>query len=686
MSKKALNIAAGRRIFNHLLKTPENMPFSFNYGGETHRGLEGLNARRVTTGGGGKTRIITTARVDDRLRIKVDAAFVEEFGQCEYTVWFENTGRKPTEVISAVKALDIQLEGRDPVLRGCLGDHDNWYAAYEHDLSKGDKYFQSLGGRSTHIVFPYFDVVHGNGGTMVALGWAGTWEALFSSTSDGEDEGNAKLTRVTASTDISLNTVLLPGEKIRTGLVVLLPYKGRNYDDATNLWREWFMKYNLPKADAEGHPLEPLSTTGFSSDTGLPNSDGSISERSFTWRRTLDKLVEEEMIPDFRWFDAGWYFDAAGRTVETDWWGTVGTWELDSVKWPGRSFLESNEACHKLGMKVLVWFEPERVCDVPNLVKNYGYKEEWSIGDGYVRTNNLGDPDCLAWTLGRITKMMDENGVDMYREDNNSDPGFAWPYRDNQEAQKLGLPRWGITENKCICGHYALWDGIIAYCAANGKCTFVDSCASGGGRNDLESMRRGFPLMRSDYDRTTSSMRLSQSSTFPRWIPFHGSSTKETVNQLDSSVGAGSSPYVARASYLPHYHFGEPFTHNKELDFDLMRRNFNEWKSIRHLLVKDMYVLTPWRHDSDRTHWTAIAYDDPEKGESVLLAFRMEEAEASEFTVKLPFAVPGSVYSLRNADTGEVVRIGGKELSRDGLRIVLPEPKTSAMFYITLNA
>ena len=442
------------------------------------------------------------------------------------------------------------------------------------------------------------------------------------------------------------------------------------------------MKYNLPKADGSGSELKPLSTAGFASDTGLENSDGSISEHSFTWRRTLSKLVEEDIVPDFRWFDAGWYSDPAGRTARTDWWGTVGSWELDSVKWPGNSFLESNEACHAKGMKVLTWFEPERVTDVPDLVKNYGYKEEWSIGSGPVRTNDLGNPDCLRWTLSRITDFLGRHGVDMYREDNNSDPGFAWPFRDGQETAKYGLPRSGITENKCICGHYALWDGIIGYCREHGKCTFVDSCASGGGRNDVESMRRGFPLMRSDYDRTSSSMRLSQSSTFPRWIPFHGSSTKETATQLEPGQGKGSSVYVARASYLPVYNYGFSFSRNKELDFDLMRRNLNEWKAVRHLLVKDMYVLTPWRHDSDRSHWTAFAYDDPDAGESILLAFRMEEAESDRLTVKLPFAIPGAVYTLKNADTGETVRIGGKELSREGFAVILGEKKTSALYYI----
>ena len=118
---------------------------------------------------------------------------------------------------------------------------------------------------------------------------------------------------VKAQSTNDFRSVLLPGERVRTALVVMLPYEGRNYDDATNLWREWFQAYNMPRANAAGDRIEPFSTTAFASDTGLPNSDGSISERFYTWRRTLDMIQHERLKIDFRWFDAGWYFDTATR-------------------------------------------------------------------------------------------------------------------------------------------------------------------------------------------------------------------------------------------------------------------------------------------------------------------------------------------------------------------------------------
>ena len=673
MSKKSLDIENGEKLWR-LLCDKARLPFSFSYGEKKYRGLAKIRRCEYTVSEDENRRYGEfVAMLGKELRITAKTAFCREFGQVEYTVWFENVGKVNSQVLSDVKTLEIGFSGQNPSLRGCMGDHGQFYSAYESDLLKADVFYKSTSGRATHGVFPYFDLVHGNGGTLIALGWAGTWEALFSA-HDGK-------THVTAKTCLGLNTVLLPGEKVRTGLVVMLPYKGRDADNAANLWREWFMKYNLPK-DADGNMLQPFSTAFFANDTGLPNSDGSISERYFTWKPTLDKLVKEDMVTDFRWFDAGWYFDPAGNTVEKDWWGTVGSWELDRVKWPGDSFRKSNEACHALGMKVLTWFEPERVTNVEDLCKNYGYKKEWGIDNGRnIITNNIGDEKCRKWTLDRIIKVLDENAVDMYREDNNSDPVNAWRLLDARDANTYGVVRSGINENKCICGHYALWDGIIEYCKAHGKCPYVDSCASGGGRNDIESMRRGFPMMRSDFDRTTSSMRLSQTSTFCKWIPFHGSSTKESVDQLSPTEGRGVDRYVARASYLPIYNLAEAFLHNKELDFDLMRGHFREWKSIRRLLVKDFYTLTPWRHSTSIGSWTAFGYDDSERGESIVLAFRMEDAESDRLKLKLPFAEKGRSYEIKDADSGLIENKTGEELL-SGITVSIKNKKESRMLFI----
>lgn len=671
MSRNSLALEKGRALFENTICKPETMPVSFRYGGKEYAGFAGLDCISQTVS---ENAYEGAWRVDDRLIVKVAAKYCAEYGQSEYTVYFENAGSAPTELLEDVAALDCTFQGENCVSRGILGDHQSYYAPYDIDLNAQAAHFESLGGRATHVCFPYFDLVHGDGGTLIALGWAGTWDALFTCVGDG---AKAKLRSIPG-----LKAQLMPGEQIRTALIVLLPYAGRDKTDAMNLWREWFINCSMPKYDATGKPIDPFTTAFFAYDTGLPNSDGSISERHFTWRPSLDKVVAENVTSDFRWFDAGWYTDPAGNTVEADWWGTVGTWEMDPAKWPGDTFRESVDEFHKHGMKTLVWFEPERVTHVDDLVKNYGYKREWGIEAGGAITNNIGDPECLEWTVGRIIAMMDKNNVDLYREDNNANHNQTWEKLDRENTAAVGMPRWGIAENNSIVGHYTMWDRIIDYCARTGKCTFVDSCASGGGRNDIESLRRGIPFMRSDADRTTTALRLSMSASFNQWIPFHGANTKETVEQVVASTGAGSDKYVYRASYLPVFNYGEQFVHNPELDYDMMRRYIGEWKSVSHLFTKDMYVLTPWHSRDDMFGWTVFAYDDPEKGESLLLAFRMEKCAAERCDVKLPFARRDCNYIMENCDNGRKNMLPGFELA-NGVTLSLKNPRSCLMYRIT---
>ncbi len=656
---------------------PATVPVSFKYGEKAYTGLKDLSGLKKTVSATATGREVNiSGMLDQDVRVELEGAFNKEFGEVEYTLYFTNTGKETSKPISDLVSIDRRFSGKNPVVRGCYGDHGHQYAPYSIDLGRDDGSFESTGGRATHGCFPYFDLVHGSGGTLIALGWGCTWKADFKS------KGSS--TRLVASNCTGLNTVLKPGETIRTALVVMLPYTTRDEAGAWNLWRAWFTKYNMPKADASGALLKPFSTTCFAGDTGLPNSDGSISERFYTWRRTLDRLVYEDTKPDFRWFDAGWYFDPEGNSPSKDWWGTVGSWELDTIKWPGKTFRESNEACHKVGIKVLMWFEPERVTNVDALARNYGYRPEWAISNGHnVITNNLGDKDCLAWTLNRIIKVMGENEVDMYREDNNSDPATTWPANDAKESAEMGAPRTGISENLGIQGHYALWDGIIDFCARNGKCTFVDNCASGGGRNDIESLRRSVPLLRSDSDRSTSALRLAMTSTFNKWVPFCGSSTKESVHELEAGERGGASSYVTRASWLPSYNISECYTHDETMNYDRLRKNYGEWRRYSHLLLKDFYVLTPL-HSKDQTDmWTVFAYHDQASDEAVVLTFRQETCPESDFTVCLPFADPDASYTIMNEDTQESFELTGRNLATGGYTVHSTGPRFSAVWHMT---
>lgn len=630
--------------FTNLMEHTEAFPFSFEADGVPYRGFgEPLTLlTREKREAGEKTEWTFSWKLCDTLTVSLKAAHYRDFGASEWTVRFSNPGDKLSPLISAPETV-LTFPGKYPQLKGILGDHVSSYRPYCLNPADAPVVFESNSGRATHVNFPYFNLECGDGGVMLAIGWAGTWTADFRS--DGKN------TRVMLRSVNNLRTRLKPGEEIRTALFVTVPYTERDENRATNTWRAWFMKYNLPKADGAGTPLEPFSTCCLAGDTGLPNSDGSISERHFTWRRSLEKMIAEDVRVDFRWMDAGWYAAPDNSSPESDWWGTVGTWTFDPAKWPGDTFRESTDFAREHGMKTLLWFEPERVTDPENLAKNYGYDVRWAIrreGVGSV-SNNIGDPDCYKWTVGKVTDTLRKNRVEMYREDNNSDPAGLWRHLDALE----GEDRAGITECKFIDAHYRMWDDIIACTTSFGGCGFVDSCASGGGRNDLESMRRGVPMLRSDADRTWTSLRLSMTWGFNRWIPFCGASTKESAGQLEG--GKTSDGYIWRASYLPVLNVSSSFVMNPDQDFSPLREGIREWKSIRKYLLGEFYPLTPWHAEHEKTGFTALAYFDPGAEEGVILAFRQEDCEEDTLTLCLPFAGEGKGWTLRDDDTGEEI-------------------------------
>ena len=659
-----------REIYDGYLNNIKTLPISFIYKDKAYFGLgdfELIDKKHIN----GEKEINTfTFKADESLAIIAETAYYNQYGAYEWTIYFKNTGTFDTGVISKLKAADMLFGGENPVLKGILGDHQNQYKPYEYDLSGENINFRSDIGKPTHIYFPYFNLEHGNGGTLIAIGWGGTWEADFSSA----DNGN---TRFIAIGTNDLCTYLKPGESIRTPLMLFVPYTLRDEDYTANLWREFYINYIMPRQNANGDKLKPFSTTCIAGDTGLPNSDGSISERYFTWKPSLEKMLAEKVYPDYRWFDAGWYFDPYGKTVESDWWGTVGTWELDSKKWPGDTFRQSTVFARENGIKTLVWFEPERATHIEGLAKNYGYKPEWALADeNNLLANNIGDNECLEWTLARIIKMMDKNGVDMYREDNNYYPASCWIKADINEGEN----RRGITENKAVTGHYKLWDGIIEYCAKNGKDTFVDSCASGGGRNDLESMRRGVPLLRSDSDRTTTALRLSMTTSFNKWIPFCGASTVEQEHEL--APDGKRDPYIFRASYNPIFNISAQWVQDPDTDFDMIRFGINEWDKVKDFMLADFYVLTPWKPKEDKTSWTNYIYFDREKNSGVLFAFRMEDCAENSSVVKLPMLNPECVYKLTDADKGEIGSFKGGDLI-NGYKITHENPRSAGLIYIS---
>ncbi len=636
---------------------------SFKYDGNQYYGVDGFDM--ISEKGSIVDNVVYEEYVLkflDNIDIVVQTEYNREFNAFGYTVWFENKGNANSKVFSDLFCADAIIQGGNPVLKGILGDHVHQYKPYEINLKVEEANFKQETGRATHVVFPYFLLETDNGSSFMALGWAGTWSASFRY----EDEG----ARFVAKGVNNLCTYLKPGEKIRTPLVLTISTNiVRDTEKAMNLWRRWFVKYNMP-------PVSPMITNWLALDTGRPNSDGSISEYYGSWKPSMDKYYAEGLHMDIRWVDAGWYVDPENKTVPTDWWGTVGTWILDREKWPGDSFRESIEYAEKRGAKTMMWFEPERVTNVKALSRNFGFKKAWILENGGpVMLANLAIPECVEYLTDRITGTMDEHGVHMYREDFNCDPAGLWAVGDGKEEGQ----RDGITENLYIQGHYRLWDNIIAYCKRTNKLPFIDSCASGGGRNDLESMRRAVPFLRSDSDRTSTGLRLAMTTSFMQWIPCCGASTKETTEQLTAGK---PDIYVLRASYLPIFNYSFEYTQDKDLDYDTLRQAQKEWMQVKKYFYDDFYILTPWHPEPETDKWTVYMFINPTTQEGVIQAFRQERCEEESVTLKVRGVEADKYYTITDVDGRNSVKsVKGSDLAK-GFAITLPEKRMAAILFI----
>jgi alpha-galactosidase len=193
----------------------------------------------------------------------------------------------------------------------------------------------------------------------------------------------------------------------------------------------------------------------------------------------------------------------------------------------------------------------------------------------------------------------------------------------------------------------------------------IDSCASGGRRNDLETMRRAVPLWRSDYIMDPVG---NQGHTYglSLWLPYQG-------------TGTGSreiTPYALRSTLVTAVNACFD-VRRKDLDYNMIRRVLGQWKQYAPYYFGDYYPLTAY--SLEQTAWMAWQFDVPEKGEGLVQAFRRAESVYEAARFKLRRLDPGAGYVLTNLDSGESQTLGGRELLDKGLAVRITEQPGSVV-------
>ena len=609
-------------------------PFSFTYAGkpsaellktwDLKRSARKLDDRRTE-------RTLTWTDPKSGLVVRLVGIEYHDFPTVEWTLYFKNAGTADTPILSDVRALDTRLERSaegEFVLHHEVGSPctPGDYEPLQTTLGpRQSKRITAAGGRPTNSDLPYFNVAWPGEGVIVVVGWPGQWAADFVR----DDLGGLA---VRAGQELT-RFKLLVGEEVRTPLVVLQFWKGDRIR-AQNVWRRWMLAHTLPRP---GGKLPPVQLAACSSH----QFGEMIHANTENQKLFIDRYLEERLKLDYWWMDAGWYVNKTG-------WPNTGTWEVDTGRFPGGLRVITDHA-HAKGVKIIVWFEPERVTAGTWLAEKH---PEWILGGSGGGLLNLGNPAARAWLTDHVDKLLTEQGIDLYRQDFNMDPLAYWRRNDAPDRQ-------GITEIKHVTGYLAYWDEL----RRRHPDMLIDSCASGGRRNDLETLRRAVPLLRSDYIiEPVGNQGHTYGIAF--WMPYYGTGT------------GAVDPYMLRSVMCPH--FTACFdVRRRDLDYALVRRVLGQWREFAPNYLGDYYPLTPY--SLDKTAWIAWQFDRPEAGEGVIQAFRRSESFYEAIRLRLRGLEPDAKYVWTNLDVPGSTTITGRELMEGGLSIAIKDQPGSVV-------
>ena len=575
---------------------------------------------------------------DSGLELKAESLTYPGFEAAASTLVLCNKGKAVSALIEDLRPIDLRLpviEGSPPKIHHFTGSicKPNDFEPKETTLNEGDSFtFTSTGGRGSDGVWPYFNLESGGQGMIVAVGWPGQWTITFSR------QGGAISVRA-GQEGVSFR--LQPGESARSPRMVTLGYQG-TWIDGQNRWRQWMIRYNMPRP---GGVLPAAQVAACSSH----QYHEMIKADTASQKMFIDRYLAAGFPLDYWWMDAGWYVNSGD-------WPNTGTWQVDEKRFPGGLRPISDHA-HSRGVRTIVWFEPERVTPGTWL---YEQHPEWLLGaDGGQKLLDLGKEEARNWATGHIRGLIESQGIDLYRQDFNMEPLAHWRAGEAPD-------RRGLAENHHVSGYLGFWDEL----RQRFPDMLIDSCASGGRRNDIDTLARAVPLLRSDYIiEPVGNQGHMYGLSF--WLPFAG-------------TGTGAADAYGLRSVLA-AHFTACYDMRTSPDLKGPRRLIGQWLDVADGLYGDYYPLTPYSLAADA--WIGWQFHRADLGHGFVQTFRRAECPGESLKVKFAGLEPRAVYEVRDVDApwgSTAVQHSGADLMAGGLEIRCPEKPSAKLYRYTV--
>ncbi len=583
-----------------------------------------------------------------------------EFGAVDWQMTATNHSDEPSRFLTEldIAYLGIPLPPQEPLIhKGILGDSctGESFLPFTNNVEIGDSIsIRPKNGKSSQGAFPFFDICGPHDGLICGIGWSGTWFYELSRDKDGF---------ILKSGLPDVHFYMEPHESLRFPRILLMAYEG-DAVAAHNRFRRLMKEYFSPKRRFGDQMKMPMA---------LQNFDR-YSYKIPQWNTTSGQMQEIDYAErcayfDVYWMDAAWFAGGFPKGV-----GNYSFREgLDGLS-------SISKYAHEKGLRTMVWFEPERVYrgtetarEHPEFLLRGEPGEEDAQGfcmDGIDPMGcagmllDLSNPEAVDWITELVAGFIEENRIDIYRQDFNLYPDTYWAKKDSAD-------RKGITEIKYMEGLYRFWDTLLERFPH----LLIDNCASGGNRIDLESCARSVFCWRSD----TGCYPVSESMKTALW------------NQNQNLALSSYIVYHAIASWDPSAYdmrsamsnglAGSFDVRSPACDFERIHVALAECERLRKYWEEDFYPLS--EADLREDHWSMCQFGSQDSG--VLLAFRREKDREERHTIALQGLDMDSDYLVRISDEEHhmVERIVSAGSLAAGYAFELKRPGSSlAMEYI----
>jgi len=361
--------------------------------------------------------------------------------------------------------------------------------------------------------------------------------------------------------------------------------------------------------------------------------------------------------------DASWY-----AAPGADWWKTVGDWSDSRQRFPD-GLKPFRDRVHRAGLLWGLWMDAERVGNESRVAKehpdwlamNYAGKRE--IGGLLDLTN----PDAAKWMEGQIIRVIEENELDFFRLDYNTDPGRG-----------ISTVKDGFIENG-YWRYYETLYGIYDRLRARFPRVVFENCAGGGARTDIGMVRRFNHTDVTDWQIAPRSFMITNGMTMA--LP------PETVDRLlggQDGQSAANFDFQSRLLLFMEPKFGFLYPIGAEPNPMFMRRT-KHWVAQYKNFVRPfmstsrIYHHTPVVTGPEPHGWGVLELASEDRTRGICGLFQLSAPTQPEYRLRPRGLDVSRRYKVTFDNLGQATIVDGFALAEQGIPVRLEGALTSEL-------